>query len=69
VDVEKVDIWKYFWAAQQFQRNLGSLAPDPGYEGATPGVDRYKKNGKYIDIYGTKNLGRIVSYGTLNHQD
>ena len=31
--------------------------------GSTPNVTRWKKNGKYIDICGSKNIGKIISYG------
>lgn len=49
-----------FYLAQQV--NL-SGAKSSKVNGSTPNVTRWKKNGKYIDICGSKNIGKIISYG------
>lgn len=56
------NICAYVRSAQGFKSNLSGATSSPVY-GPTPNVTRYKKNGKFIDIYGTPNAGKIISYG------
>lgn len=44
-------------------RSTVNKSPDALVPGATPNVYRWRKNGKYIDLYGAKNTGLIISYG------
>ena len=56
------NIVSYAQSAKNFKSNL-SGAKSSKVNGSTPNVTRWKKNGKYIDIYGSKNTGKIISYG------
>ena len=56
------NIVSYVQSAKNFQFNL-SGASSSRVIGATPNVTRWRKNGKYIDICGGKNTGKIASYG------
>ena len=56
------NIVSYVNSAQGFRGNLKG-ATTSIVTGPTPNVTRYKKNGRYIDIQGSKNVGKIVSYG------
>lgn len=56
------NIRSYVESAQNFRGNLKG-ATESNVNGSTSGVKRYKKNGKYIDICGAKNTGKIISYG------
>ena len=56
------NIVSYAQSAKNFKGNL-SGAKSSRVNGSTPNVTRWKKNGKYIDICGSKNIGKIISYG------
>lgn len=56
------NIVSYAQSAKNFKNNL-SGAKSSKVNGSTPNVTRWKKNGKYNDIYGSKNTGKIISYG------
>ena len=56
------NIVSYAQSAKNFKNNL-SGAKSSKVNGSTPNVTRWKKNGKYNDIYGSKNAGKIISYG------
>lgn len=56
------NICAYVRSAQGFKSNLSGATSFPVH-GSTPNVTRYKKNGRFIDIYGTPNTGKIISYG------
>lgn len=56
------NIVSYVQSAKNFKGNL-SGAKSSKVNGSTPNVTRWKKNGKYIDICGSKNTGKIISYG------
>ncbi len=56
------NIVSYAQSAKNFKSNL-SGAKSSKVNGSTPNVTRWKKNGKYIDICGSKNIGKIISYG------
>ena len=56
------NIVSYAQSARNFKSNL-SGAKSSKVNGSTPNVTRWKKNGKYIDICGNKNLGKTISYG------
>lgn len=56
------NIVSYAQSAKNFKSNL-SGAKSSKVNGSTPNVTRWKKNGKYIDICGSKNTGKIISYG------
>ncbi|NSC71234.1 MULTISPECIES: hypothetical protein [Blautia] len=60
--VGATNIVSYAQSARNFKSNL-SGAKSSKVNGSTPNVTRWKKNGKYIDICGNKNLGKIISYG------
>ena len=62
VGVGATNIVSYAQSARNFKSNL-SGAKSSKVNGSTPNVTRWKKNGKYIDICGNKNLGKIISYG------
>jgi hypothetical protein len=53
------DVDQYLRKAEGFAQNLRGAKKDP-VEGATPGVTRYRKLGKYIDI---DKDGNIISFG------
>ena len=55
------NIVSYAQSAKNFKSNL-SGAKSSKVNGSTPNVTRWKKNGKYIDICGSKNIGKIISY-------
>ena len=56
------NIVSYASSAEGFRSNLSGATSSP-VSGVTPNVTRWKKNGKYIDICGSKNTGLIISYG------
>lgn len=56
------NIVSYANSAQSFRSNLSGATSSP-VSGITPNVTRWIKNGKYIDICGSKNIGLIISYG------
>ncbi len=58
-EVGAKNVWQYMRKAEGFKRNLKG-ATKSSVEGATPGVTRYTKNGKYIDL---DSGGKIVSFG------
>lgn len=60
--VKKSDIVSYVESAIQFRYNLRG-ATKSKVPGKTPNVTRWRKNGRYIDLYGSKNTGKIISYG------
>ena len=65
IKIERVgasNIVSYVQSAKNFKGNL-SGAKSSKVNGSTPNVTRWKKNGKYIDICGSKNTGKIISYG------
>ena len=55
------NIVSYAQSAKNFKSNL-SGAKSSKVNGSTPNVTRWKKNGMYIDICGSKNIGKIISY-------
>ncbi|MEZ6142134.1 MAG: hypothetical protein R3B84_16355 [Zavarzinella sp.] len=57
-EVGASDIQQYLRKAEGFAQNLKG-ATKSCVDGATPGVTRYKKNGKYIDIDAE---GNIISF-------
>lgn len=59
-EVGAKDIDQYLRKAEAFAQNLRGATKSP-VPGATPGVMRYRKNGKYIDIDPD---GNIISFGT-----
>lgn len=61
-EVGTFNIVSYSQSAKNFKNNL-SGAKSSKVNGSTPNVTRWKKNGKYIDICGSKNTGKIISYG------
>jgi RHS repeat-associated protein len=58
-EVGAADIDSYLRKAEGFAQNLKG-ATKSRVDGATPGVTRYKKNGKYIDLDAD---GKIISFG------
>ena len=58
-EVGAKDIDQYLRKAEAFAQNLRG-ATKSAVEGATPGVTRYKKLGKYVDI---DRDGNIISFG------
>lgn len=58
-EVGAADVDTYLRKAEEFSRNLKG-ATTSAVEGATPGVTRYKKAGKYIDL---DKDGKIISFG------
>ena len=59
-EVGAKDVDQYLRKAEAFAQNLRGATKKP-VEGATPGVTRYKKQGKYIDI---DRDGNIISFGS-----
>ena len=55
------NVGQYLRKAEAFARNLRGVKPTP-VEGRTPGVLRYRKKGRYVDIAPD---GKIVSFGSL----
>ncbi|WP_131818490.1 polymorphic toxin-type HINT domain-containing protein [Planctopirus hydrillae] len=58
-EVDAKDIDQYLRKAEEFARNKRGATRSP-VDGATPGVTRFKKNNKYIDI---DSNGKIISFG------
>ena len=56
------NIVSYVNSAQSFRSNLRG-ASSSHVSGKLKNVTRWKKNGKYVDISGSKNTGLLVSYG------
>jgi RHS repeat-associated protein len=61
-EVGAKNLWQYLRKAQGFAQNLKGATSHP-VEGATEGVTRYIKNGKYIDLTADK---KIISFGSVN---
>ena len=60
--IDTSNIVSYVNSAQGFRGNLTG-ATTSIVTGSIPNVTTYKKNGKYIDIQGSKNIDKIISYG------
>jgi RHS repeat-associated protein len=60
-EVGAKSVVQYLRKAQAFARNLKGVKPTP-VAGKTPGVMRYRKAGKYIDL---NSKGKIVSFGKI----
>ncbi|MDQ3254789.1 MAG: hypothetical protein M3R15_12930 [Acidobacteriota bacterium] len=58
-EVGATDLGQYLRKAEAFARNLRGIKPTP-VRGTSPGVLRYRKSGRYVDI---DSDGKIVSFG------
>ena len=57
------DLRQYLRKAKEFARNLKRARKVGRVKGRTPGVIRYEKNGRYIDLAPN---GDIISFGEFN---
>ena len=64
-EVDATSPEQYLNKAKGFAQNLKRVHPTP-VDGETPGVLRYRKNGKYIDIAPN---GDIISFGKVGNED
>ena len=62
-EVGASDLRQYLRKAKEFARNLKRARKVGRVKGRTPGVIRYEKNGKYIDLAPN---GDIISFGEFN---
>src|SRR5579872_337030 len=61
-EVGAKNVWQYMRKADGFKQNLKGAAKS-SIPGSTPGVTRYAKKGKYIDL---DTNGKIISFGKAN---
>ena len=59
-EVEASDVRQYLRKAKEFARTLKRARRVGEVDGPTPGVVRYEKNGRYIDLAPN---GDIISFG------
>lgn len=62
VEIGSTNIERYVKSSISFRPTINNK-PDKKVSGPTPNVYRWRKNGKYIDLFGSKKTGLIISYG------